>query len=137
MDLANSILSRNLGIGVGNIKKITWFLFLPRVYILRAHSQKPCCAFRSLCQVQPLSKESLRQYICIMKAVLTTLLTLLPLLAQGTESFLESRQGRCKITGNDDVNCMLAPLAGHVVRKIPPGTELPVTCQMPGRPDEP
>jgi len=86
-----------------------------------------------------------------MKVVLPTLLSLFPLLAWGTkfspdsafgkipqmEGAIESRQGRCKITGNQDVECKLAPLVTHVVRTIPPGTNIPVTCQMPGRPDEP
>jgi len=69
-----------------------------------------------------------------MKPTLPTLLSLFPLLAWGT---LESRQGRCNIIGNEDVDCMLYPLAKRVVRTIPPGTGLSVTCQMPGRPSEP
>jgi len=32
---------------------------------------------------------------------------------------------------------MMYPLARKVARTIPPGTSLPVTCQMPGRPSEP
>ena len=79
-----------------------------------------------------------------MKLALSALLSLLPLLVWGTESSrpqitgtLESRQGRCVITGSEDVDCKKYPLALAVARKIPPGTNLPVTCQMPGAPSDP